>query len=224
MISLSVSPMGSNIQFLFDSQRSKEGECLMTIKPLIFAVLGCCFALAGCRTHTGTVVSDTPFEKMQQDVAKIGENGGLAAIGLGRSSDMQISLEKAKIEARKNLAQAITVKVENLQKRFVEEAGDVDDRAEINQMFSSATKIVTSGELMGSTPKKQVMTDDDGIVTTYVLMVVNPSVVADALADQVAAQKAVYARFRASEGFKALEEEVKRYEAFKKQMNEILAD
>ena len=189
---------------------------------LTMIVLGLCLGVVGCNTHTGTVIQDTPFHVMQKDVARIGEKGGLAAIGLGQSSDMQISLDKAKVEARKNLAQAITVKVENLQKRFVEEAGDVGKKAEINQTFSSATKVVTSREMMGSMPKKQVMTEDDGLYTTYVLMVVNPKVVADALEKQMSAQKAIYARFRASEGFKELSEEVKRYEAFKKEMNQML--
>jgi len=110
----------------------------------------------------------------------------------------------------------------NLQKKFIEEAGDVGKKAQINQAFSSATKIVTSRELMGSMPKKQAMTEDKGLYTSYVLMVVNPKVVADALEEQMAAQKAVYARFRASEGFKELGQEIERYEAFKKEMNQML--
>ncbi|MFC1467658.1 hypothetical protein ACFLQY_03065 [Verrucomicrobiota bacterium] len=186
--------------------------------------LGITFGISGCRTYTGKVIKDTPFHDMQKDVAKIGEKGGLAAIGIGQSSDMQISLEKAKVEARKNLAQVITVKVENLQKKFIEEAGDVGKKAEINQLFSSTTKIITSRELMGSMPKKQIMTEDDELFTTYVLMVVNPKVVADALEEQLSAQKAIYARYRASEGFKELGEEVKRYEAFKKEMDQMLGN
>lgn len=187
---------------------------------LLLITLGLC--IVGCSTHTGTEIQDTPFHPMQKEVAKIGQEGGLAAIGLGQSSDMQVALEKAKVEARKNLAQAITVKVENLQKKFIEEAGDVGKKAQINQAFSSATKVVTSRELMGSMPKKQAITEDKGLYTSYVLMVVNPKVVADALEEQMAAQKAVYARFRASEGFKELGQEVERYEAFKKEMNQML--
>lgn len=194
------------------------------MKKILFATLalGITLGITGCRTHTGKVLKDTPFHDMQKDVAKIGEKGGLAAIGVGQSSDMQISLEKAKVEARKNLAQAVTIKVENLQKKFTEEAGDIGKNAEINQMFSSATKTVTSRELMGSMPKKQIMTEGDGIVTSYVLMVVNPKIVADALEKQIAAQKAIYARYRASEGFKELDEEVKRYEAYKQEMDQAL--
>lgn len=194
------------------------------MKKILFAVLalGITLGINGCRTHTGKVIKDTPFHDMQKDVAKIGEKGGLAAIGIGQSSDMQISLEKAKVMARKNLAQAITLKVESLEKQFVEEAGDVGNKAEINQMFSSATKIITSRELMGSMPKKQVMTEGDGIITTYVLMVVNPKIVADALEKQMAAEKALYARYRASEGFKELSNEIQRYEDFKKDMNHML--
>lgn len=194
----------------------------MQKNSLAMAALSVGLALVGCRTHTGKVIEDTPFHKMQKDVAKIGEQGGLAAVGVGQSRDMQVSLDKARVEARKNLAQAITVKVESLEKQFIEEAGDVGAKTQINQMFSSATKIVTSRELMGSMPKRQVMTEDGGIFTTYVLMVVNPKVVADALEEQMAAQKALYARFRASEGFKELDEEVKRYEAFKEEMNQML--
>lgn len=194
-------------------------------KTLFVALaLGITLGITGCRTHTGKLIKDTPFNEMQKEVGKIGEEGGLAAIGIGQSSDMQISIEKAKAEARKNLAQAISVKVENLQKQFVEEAGDVGKGAEINQLFSSATKSITSRELMGSMPKKQAMTEGGGIITSYVLMVVNPKVVADALDAQLSAQKAVYTRYRASEGFKELGEEVKRYDAFQKEMNQMMND
>ena len=194
------------------------------MKKILFASLAIAVTLGftGCRTHTGVVIKDSPFHDMQKDVAKIGKEGGLAAIGIGQSADMQISLEKAKMEARKNLAQTITVKVENLQKKFVEEAGDVGKGAEINQAFSSATKVITSRELMGSMPEEQKITEDDGLYTSYVLMVVNPKGVADALEQQLSAEKALYARFRASEGFKELSDEVKRYEEFKKDMNQML--
>lgn len=196
------------------------------MKKILFAALAITLSLGftGCRTNTGKIIKNSPFHDLQKDEAKIGEKGGLAAVGIGQSSDMQISLEKAKVEARKNLAQTITVKVENLQKKFVEEAGDTGKGAEINQMFSSATKIITSRELMGSMPKKQVITEEGGLYTSYVLMVVNPEIVADALEKQLSAQKAIYARYRASEGFKELGEEVERYEAFKKDMNEMLND
>jgi SAM-dependent MidA family methyltransferase len=186
------------------------------------AAIGLTLGISGCKTHTGKVIKNTPFTDMQKSVAKIGEKGGLAAIGTGQSSDMQIAREKAMMEARKNLAQTITVKVENLQKKFIEEAGDVGKGAEINQLFSSSTKIITSRELMGSMPKQQVMTEEKGLFTAYVLMVVNPKVVADALENQLAAQKAIYARYRASEGFKELGNEVERYEAFQKEMNQML--
>ena len=188
----------------------------------IATAIGITLAISGCKTHTGKIIKDTPFYDMQKEVAKIGEKGGLASVGTGQSSDMQIAREKATMDARKNIAQVITVKVENLQKKFIEEAGDVGAGAEINQLFSSATKIITSRELMGSMPKKEIMTEDDGLVTAYVLMVVNPKVVADALEKQLTAQKAIYARFRASEGFKELGDEVKRYESFKKEMNQML--
>lgn len=184
---------------------------------LVTAAIGMTLALSGCKTETGTVVTNTPFDKMQESVSKIGKDGGIAAIGTGQSRDMQIAREKAIMEARKNLAQVCSLKVENAQKKFLEEIGEAAD-AEINQMFSSATKTITSRELMGSMPTEQKWTVKDGIYTSYVLMEVNPDVVVAALEKQISAQKATYTRFRASEAFSELSDDVERYEAYQKEL------
>lgn len=181
------------------------------MKKMLMFVL-CSAVLCGCATHTGKVVSkDTPFDDMQKQAAKLVDDGLLAAVGIGQSRDMQLALNKAKVDARKNLAQVVQVKVESLEKQFAEEVGE-GMKSEINTLFSSAAKILTNQKLVGSAPKKQIFTEKEGIVTAYVLMMVNPELVAGALQEQAAKSSAVYERFRASQAFDELNKEINAYE------------
>jgi len=154
----------------------------------------------------------TPFDYMQEQVWNIKEDGGLAALGIGKSRNTSIAIKKAKLEARKNLAQAVQIKIKNLEKAFVEEVGEANG-SEMNELFSSATKQITSQELHGTVPKMQKYdTDDDGITTAYILMVLNPDIIDESLKANNNTKK-LYERFRASKAFDELDKEIKEFEA-----------
>ena len=101
-------------------------------------------------------------------------------------------------------------------KDFTEEIGE-DEAAEYNALFSTAAKLVTSKVLRGSVPKDLKYETAGATTTAWALMVQDPKVIADAFADQKNTAKALYTRFRASQAFSELDEEVKKYEDFKKQ-------
>ena len=147
---------------------------------------------------------------MQKEVSKIMENGGLAAVGIADSSNTQLAITKAKVEARKNLAQAVQVKIENLEKAFIEEVGEARG-SEMNELFSSATKQITSQTLQGTVPQEQKYSVDDGVTTAYILMVLNPELIDESLKNNNA--KHLYERFRASKAFEELDKEIKEFDA-----------
>jgi len=151
------------------------------------------------------------FDFMQEEVAKISEDGGMAAVGIGESRSVPSAIARAKVEARKNLAQSVKVKINNLEKAFFEEIGEPSG-SEMNELFSSATKQITSQTLQGTVPAMQKYETDDGVTTAYILMVLNPDIVDASLKNSSSSAKHLYERFRASKAFEELDKEIKAFE------------
>ncbi|MEI6890924.1 MAG: hypothetical protein V5783_02025 [Pontiella sp.] len=169
-----------------------------------------CIGFTGCKSPPKADSDQTLFDYMQEEVGSITEEGGMAAVGLGESRNTQLAITKAKVEARKNLAQLVQVKIENLEKSFIEEVGEAGS-SEMNELFSSATKQITSQELQGTVPKVQRYEVNEGITTAYVLMVLDPEIIHDSLKNSN--KPKMYERFRASKAFDELDKEMKEYEA-----------
>lgn len=168
-----------------------------------------CIGFSGCKSTPKMDSDKSMFDVMQEEVAKITDKGGMAALGLGESSSVQVAITKAKMDARKNLAQLVQVKIENLEKAFVEEIGEASG-SEINELFSSATKQITSQTLQGTAPKMQKSDTNEGVTTAYILMVLNPEIIDASLKNNNT--KHLYERFRASKAFAELDEEIKEFE------------
>jgi hypothetical protein len=176
--------------------------------------LAVCIGFTGCKSPPKMDSDKSIFDYMQEQVGKITEKGGMASVGIGESRNTQLAVTKAKVEARKNLAQLVTVKIENLEKAFIEEIGEANG-SEMNELFSSATKQITSQTLQGTIPKMQKYETDDGITTAYILMVLNPDIIDASLKNNSA--KHMYERFRASKAFEELDKEMKEYEEAERQ-------
>jgi hypothetical protein len=181
------------------------------MKHLAYGLLALAVSIGftGCKSPPKMDSDKSMFDYMQEQVAELSEDGGVAAVGLAESRNTQLAITKAKVEARKNLAQLIQVKIENLEKAFIEEVGEAST-SEINELFSSATKQITSQELQGTVPIMQKYEVDDGVTTAYVLMVLNPDVVHQSLKKNSAQH--LYERFRASKAFEELDQEIKEFE------------
>jgi hypothetical protein len=176
--------------------------------------LAVCIGFTGCKSPPKMDSDKSIFDYMQEQVGKITEKGGMASVGIGESRNTQLAVTKAKVEARKNLAQLVTVKIENLEKAFIEEIGEASG-SEMNELFSSATKQITSQTLQGTVPKMQKYETDDGITTAYILMILNPDIIDASLKNNSA--KHLYERFRASKAFEELDKEMKEYEEAERQ-------
>ena len=175
-----------------------------------FLAVGLCLGLSGCKTEPNVESDKTMFDYMQEQVAKVSEKGGMASVGLAESKTIPVAISKAKLEARKNLAQLVRIKIENLEKSFVEEVGEAK-ASEMNELFSSATKQITDQTLQGTVPKMQKYETKDGITTAYVLMVLDPEMIDESLKNSD--RKHLYERFRASKAFDELDKDIKAYEA-----------
>jgi len=186
------------------------------MKRVAFSILSLavCIGFSGCKSPPKMDSDKSMFDYMQEEVGKITDKGGMASVGIGESRNTQLAITKAKVEARKNLAQLVQVKIENLEKAFIEEVGEASG-SEMNELFSSATKQITSQTLQGTVPKMQKYETEDGITTAYILMVLNPDIIDASLQNNSA--KHLYERFRASKAFEELDKEIKEFEEAERQ-------
>lgn len=174
------------------------------------------YGLAGCRKTPKPVTSEkTPFDLMQEKADQITAGGGIAAVGIGVSSTVQLALDKAKTRARTEIAHILETKLNSLKKAFTEEIGE-GQGAEYNSLFSAASKHIASQVLRSSVPRDLKYETQGGQTTAWALIVVDPKVIADAFAAEANTQRHLYTRFRASQAFNELEQEIKKYEEFKK--------
>jgi hypothetical protein len=151
---------------------------------------------------------------MQEKANAITDAGGLAAVGIGTSRTMSLAMDKAKTRGRTELAHILETKVDSLKKDFTEEIGE-GESAEYNALFSAASKSIAHQILRGTVPKDIKYETTGNTTTSWALMVQDPKVIADAFADQKNSAKALYTRFRASQAFSELDNEVKKFEEFK---------
>jgi hypothetical protein len=165
-------------------------------------VILCGFIVAmvsGCGT--------TRLQKMQMKAMKIRDNGGLAEAAMGSSAKQSLSYEKAKLRARTGVAELMETRIQSLKKDFQEEVGEAES-SEYNELFSIATKNLVNTKLSGSAVKEIDYEKTDGGWEAYVIVVLDPSI----MADYFKQAGNDYTRFRASQAFKDLDSEIEKYE------------
>ena len=135
------------------------------------------------------------------------------------SQDMQLAVDKAMAGGRADIGRQLEVKVEGLQKRFTEETGTGND-AQLLQMFTEAEKTVVSTTLNGSKAKNQKIVKDGDLWRAYVLVEYPIGAANEALLQQIKNNEQMYTRFRATETYKELQDEVDKYDKFKQQQEQ----
>jgi hypothetical protein len=135
------------------------------------------------------------------------------------SQDLQLAYDKATTGARADIGRQVEVKVTGLQKRFEEETG-VGQDAQLLQQYTQATKTVVSTTLSGTRVKEKVHFKDGDLYRAYVLVEYPLGSVNEALLEAIRKNEQLYTRFRASQTFKELEADVKKYEEEKKEKAE----
>ncbi len=143
----------------------------------------------------------------------------LFAANTQSSQDMQLAIDKATEAARADIGRQMQVKIEGLQKRFSEETGTGND-AQLLQMFTQAEKTVVSTSLEGSRVKQQKIVKDGSLWRAYVLVQYPIGAANEALMQQIKNNNQMYTRFRASQTFKELQDEVDKYDKFKQEQQQ----
>lgn len=140
----------------------------------------------------------------------------LYGTGTGESGDMQFAVNKAEQAARVQITTNIEAKVSSLFKSFAEETGAGQD-AEFISMSSSVSKTVASEVISGTRIRDQKIVPEAGRYRAYVLMEMPIGEAQARLQAQIKANQRMYTQFRASQGYQELEQEVEKFEDFKKE-------
>jgi len=139
----------------------------------------------------------------------------LYAAKTATSQDLQLALDKAATDARAEIARQVEIKVEGLQKRFQEETGTNTD-AQLLEQFTQANKTVVSTGLSGTQITKQKQLQDGSLWRAYVLVEYPVGAANQALLQQIKKNEQLYTRYRATQTFKELDDEVKKLDDAKK--------
>jgi hypothetical protein len=130
-------------------------------------------------------------------------------VATATSKDMQLAIDKATTDARAKIAQQVEIKVQGLQKKFDEEVG-TGENSTLLQQFTQATKTVVNQSLTGSKVKEKKLFQDGKNWRAYVLVEYPIGAANTALMQQLQKQEELYTRFRSSQTFKELDEEMKK--------------
>lgn len=190
-------------------KRSKKFTYFLALS-LTIAMLGC----GGSKTLQSAGSGDIPdwYVNVPQDP------NFLYAANSQASQDMQLAADKAEAAARLDIGRQLEIKIQGLQKRFAEETGTGND-AQILQMFTQAEKTVVSTTLNGSKIKNRKLVRDGNLWRAYVLVEYPIGAANAALMQQIKSNNQMYTRFRASQAFKELQDEVDKYEKFKQEQS-----
>lgn len=178
---------------------------------LLMCVAAFMISCGGPKALTVTDTGDIPewFMNIPEDP------NFLFAAKTAASMDLQMAIDKAGIDGRAEIARQVEVKVNSLQKRFMEEVGAGQD-AQLLEQTTQATKTVVSTSLSGSKVSKTKTVKDGNQFRAYVLVGYPIGAANAALVDQIKKSNNLYTRFQASETFKELEEETRKFDEWKK--------
>lgn len=141
------------------------------------------------------------------------------AVNTQTSVDMQTAFNKAKHSARQDIATQVEIQIKGLEKKFTEEIGN-GENGEILQQFSSASKQVVSMVLSECKVVKQKVVENGNMFRSYILMSYPVGASNKALAEQIEANRQMYTRFRSTKAFKELEEDIEKYETWRRSQNQ----
>jgi hypothetical protein len=181
---------------------------------LLFVAAG--ILAAGCGGGTSTMTSADTGDIPAWYAHVPTDSNYIYAVNTATSQDMQLAYDKATTAARAELGRQVEVKVSALQKRFEEETGVAQD-AQLMQQFTQATKTVVSTTMSGTQVKDKSYVKDGNIYRAYVLVEYPLGAANAALLQAIKQNELMYTRFRASQAYKDLDQEAKKYEDQKKE-------
>jgi len=131
----------------------------------------------------------------------------LFGTGTAVSEGMQTALDKAKVRARGDLASTLEVRFQGLTEDFQEEVGE-----EYLNQFTQAQRTIVNQFLVGTEARETELTQEGGRYRAYALMEMPIGKASQELMSKLQQNEELYTRFRASEAFDRLQDQIEKYE------------
>ena len=202
----------------------------MDIKVKMLAMLAVISLVAACSSTKNDVTNSNnchpsqPKHECEAQVAEVEKNAdsvpewmlehpksenAFYSAGTAISSDLQLSIDKANLAAKRTLADRIGGELSTQLKEFVIEGGDLYDSDVITLDIEQTTKnIVGQVTVAGYNPSKMEVYPLGRMYRTYVLLEYPIGGANDILVDQIRKNRLLYAHLRQSQAFTELETEV----------------
>lgn len=191
-------------------------KILLMFSVLTILIIGC--ASRGVTEIQGIKIPDWYLNPSQDDNYILGK-------ATATSRDLQLSIDKAKQQARLDIAENLESHIMGLIKKFEEEVGGAEE-GEYLEQFTQVSKNVVDQTLIGSRErKKEVKPEGEGF-RAFLMMELPVGKAREELLKQLAMDDnhQLYTRFRASQSFQELKEEIENLRDYKKGEEESLED
>jgi LPP20 lipoprotein len=189
------------------------GRTTLLVSLVVFA------AAVGCHSHKQKAsTKPQPVPKIDapgwyKDPPR--DNDRLLGVATATSQDLQTAIDKAKQDARVEIARQLDLRVKGLSKRFVEETG-LNEDAELLGMFSQVSKTVVSDSLNGTRMAKQELDHQKTSYQAYVMMEMPIGEANSRFLEKIRSHERLHTRVRATKAFEELDREVEAYEEWKR--------
>lgn len=167
-------------------------------------------ALIGCGTKNPNAQQQTQQKAQQDDSGFEGaeinapewflnppqKDGTMMVASSGRSSRMNVALDKATLSAKRDLAGNIRSTLEGQSDRYIEEIGNsAEDETVTREQYQSFTREMVSEELQGIRTVEKAITEEDGGYRAFVLV----ELTMDDLREQLSGKEELKTRFNAKQ-------------------------
>ncbi len=191
------------------------------MKKLLFGISVLVLLIIGCASSGVTKVGDIELPDWYLNPPK--DANYIFGKATSTSQDLQLAIDKAKQEARLDIAENLESHIMALIKKFDEEVGGAED-SELLTQFTKVSKNVVDQTLVGSRENKTKVKKEGKGYRAFVLMEFPVGKAREELLKQLYSSEnnQLYTRFRASQSFQDLKEEIDNLREYKKGQEEGL--
>ena len=187
------------------------------MRKLVFTGLVMMFIISSCAEKQIVVEepsTDSPCPEWYNTIPQEPEFIFAAATAVSR--DLQTAVDKAKIDARAEIAREMQVHMKGLADKFVEEVG-LAPESNMYSKFTNVSKSVIDQTLVGSKVRHQSTNREGEGWRACVLMECSQAEAEGSLVDKISRDQEMYTRFRASQAFQEMENQIKELREYKKE-------
>jgi hypothetical protein len=191
------------------------------MNKIVFTMLVLVILIVGCASRGVTDIGSIETPNWYLNPPK--DDNYILGIATATSQDFQLAVDKAKQQARLDIAENLESHIMGLIKKFEEEVGGVEE-GEYLQQFTQVSKNVVDQSLVGSREREKTIKPEKKGFRVFMMMELPIGEAREELLKQLSMDEnhQLYTRFRASQSFQELKEEIESLREYKEGEKESL--